>query len=170
MTWSRPLLAGALLISALLLACGDDDSEDNASATPTRSPARSRTATPSMATAPAPSPTDSAEKTPLPEETDQPPIDTGTPPPPAEQGRQAVEPADTAAFLAQFQGRTVVDENCAYNPSTRVTSCGERGLYAVNPPLSGQDITCMIGIVDGNPEYIRCTSAEPVHTKYYDIQ
>ena len=167
MPLSRSLLACVLLFGGLILACGDDDNgDDDGDATPTRSSTASRTVTPS--------PTNPDEKTPGPDETpdggNETPVDAGTPPPPAEEGTPAVEPPDLTAFLSQFLGRAVGDEGCSYNPNTRLTDCGGRGLYAVNPPLVGQDVHCVVGIVDGNPEYIRCTSAEPVESKYYDIQ
>jgi hypothetical protein len=81
-----------------------------------------------------------------------------------------VEPPDLAAYLSQFQGRNPGEVACIYTPATRVTDCGELGRYAVNPPLGGQDIGCFAGIVDGRPEFIRCSSAQPSESKYYDIQ
>lgn len=154
---ARIALLAVFLLASLTLACGGDDDEP----TPTRSAAATRSRTPTPA---------SEEKTPGPPES---PIVTqgATAPPPAGEGIPAVEPADPYAYLAQFQGRNDLgEEGCAYDPSTRLTDCGARGVYSVSPPLGGQDITCSITIVGGVPEFITCTSAEPSETKWYEIQ
>jgi hypothetical protein len=167
------VIVAVVALAGLTLACGggDDDSESTGSPTgdATGTSRATRTGTPSAA-----SPTTGDEK-PTPDGTGgENPVPTqggGTAPPPAAEGTPAVEPPDTAAYLAQFQGRfDLGEEGCQFNPSTRVTDCGARGRYAVNPPLSGQDVFCFIAIVGGNPEYIYCTSAEPSETKFYDIQ
>jgi hypothetical protein len=172
---SRLVLLAVLLLASLVLACGggddDDDGDGGSESTETR------TATPSGATATS-TPTPGAdEKTPGPDETPGPEESSGatpggaTAPPPAAQGTPAVEPADSLAYLAQFQGRSDLgEEGCSYNPSTRVTDCGIRGIYSVRPPLPGQDISCFITIVGGNLEFIRCTSVQPSVTKWYEIQ
>ena len=173
---ARLLLSSVLLVACLSWACGggDDGSgfHDNGGNGPTRTGTPAATATaPGLGGTPTAAGAD--EKTPPPAQS---PISQRTPetqvtsPPAATQGTPAVEPPDTAAFLSQFAERNVGEVACNYNPSTRLTDCGGSGLYAVNPPLGGQDIGCSVGIVDGNPEYIRCTSAQPAESKYYDIQ
>jgi hypothetical protein len=158
------LFAAVLLLGSLVLACGGDDDDDNSE------PTRTRTATASRRSATPTATPGSDEKTPGPEESLA-PTQGATAPPAAGQGTPAAEPPDAATYLAQFQGRSDLgEEGCAYDPSTRLTDCGVRGFYSVSPPLGGQDITCFITIVGGNPEFIRCTSAEPAETKWYDIQ
>jgi len=157
---ARLVLLTALLLSGFILACGGDD-DDDSEPTPTRTATRTRTRTPTPGT---------DEKTPVPEES---PVETqgATAPPPAGQGTPAAEPADTTAYLTQFQGRgDLGNEFCAYDPSTRLTDCGALGIYSVSPPLGGQDISCFVTIVGGAPEFITCTSAEPAETKWYEIQ
>ena len=172
---SRLVLLAVLLLGSLALACGggdDDDDSDGGS-----EPTETRTATPSGAAAThAPTP-GADEKTPGPDETPGPEETAGgtpggpTAPPPAAQGTPAVERTDFIEYLSQFQGRPDVgEEGCSYNPSTRVTDCGVRGLYAVRPPLGGQDIGCSITMVGGNPEFVRCSSVQPSATKWYEIQ
>ena len=154
----------ALLCASSLAACSDDDGNGASTQSPTRTAAATRsparTATPSDQKTPPPSETPFATPGPEP---------TGTPPPTAAEGIPAIAPADQAGFVAQFQGRNVVEELCGYSPVTRLATCGDTR-YAVNPPLSGQDIACFRLIVDGQREAIRCTSQEPLATLYYDIQ
>jgi len=165
----RLVILVALSLVGLTFGCGGDDNGE-----PTETPTRTATSTPGRTNTPGPASPTGDEK-PTPEGTgNESPVQTqpgGTAPPVASEGTPAVEPPDTAAYLAQFQGRgDIGEEGCQYNPSTRITDCGARGRYAVNPPLSGQDIFCSITIVGGNPEYIYCTSAEPSETKFYEIQ
>jgi len=63
-----------------------------------------------------------------------------------------------------------VEEDCRHNPSTRVTDCGSRGLFAVDPPPGGEDVSCTIGILEGNPVYIRCVSQQPLQAIYYEVK
>ncbi len=89
-----------------------------------------------------------ARREPEPEETQV----ERTAPPPAGQGTPAAEPRGYIGYLSQFQGRPDLgEEGCSYNPSTRVTDCGVRGIYSVRPPLGGQDISCFITIVGRQP-------------------
>jgi hypothetical protein len=167
---SRLFLLACVLLAGLVLACGDDD-DDGQESEPTRTRTVRATASPTSAT-PTPTPTPGAEEK-TPGTGEQSPIQTSgaTAPPPAAQGTPAVEPPDTVAYLAQFQGRPDIgEEACIYSPSTRLTDCVGRGLYSVRPPLGGQDVSCFLTIAGGTPEFIRCTSAEPSETKWYDIQ
>jgi hypothetical protein len=163
-----------LALAGLTVGCGGGDDDGDSTETPTGAATRTsrapRTGTPSTAASPTsgdekPTPGGNGGENPVPTQ------GGGAAPPPAAEGTPAAEPPDTGAYLSQFQGRfDLGEEGCQYNPSTRVTDCGARGRYAVNPPLSGQDIFCFIAIVGGNPEYIYCMSAEPSETKFYDIQ
>ena len=144
-------MLAALGFAGLLFACGgDDDSESTA--TPTRGPAASQTSGSA-------SPTDGDLKSPPADETPDGGDSTVTPdagpqPTPAPVGTPAVAPADQTAYLDQFKGKNITQETCAYNPTTFVVDCPDRGKFAIDPTLSGQDISCTIGIVEGNPEYI----------------
>ena len=161
------LIAVLTALALVALACGgDDNGDDEPSVT-----ARTRTATPDDGTR---TPDGDGDKdTPGPNETSD---GTGTPNgtqgptlTPAAEGTPAVAPADSSAFLARFADKTIDYLDCVFNPSNAVTDCGG-DKYAVDPPLSGQDVTCQIGLVDGKAELIRCTSSEPLTTIYYDIQ
>jgi len=154
----------ALAVFALACGGGDDDNQPSVSARTATPDGDGETATPGG---------DGDKDTPEPEETtsgDGSPnttqVRTLTP---AAEGTPAVAPQDQSAFLAQFADQTIDYADCVFNPSTAVTDCsGDK--YAVDPPLSGQDVNCQLGIVDGKAELIRCTSAEPLTTIYYDIQ
>jgi hypothetical protein len=165
---SRLMFLSVILLGGLVLACGGDDGNDS-------EPTRTRTVTattPTTGTPTTATPTPGADQK-TPGTDGESPIQTSgaTAPPPAGQGTPAVEPADTLAYLAQFQGSPDIgEEACTYTPSTRLTDCGVRGLYSVRPPLGGQDVSCFITLVGGTPEFIRCTSAEPSETKWYDVQ
>jgi hypothetical protein len=166
---SRLALVAVILLGSLVLACGGDGDDGGDESEPTSTRTAGATTTTGTPTAATPTP-GADEKTPR---TDgESPVQTSgaTAPPPASQGTPATEPADTIAYLAQFQGRPDIgEEACTYVPNTRLTDCGPRGLYSVRPPLGGQDIGCFITIVGGTPEFIRCTSAEPAETKWYEI-
>jgi hypothetical protein len=170
---SRVVMLAVLALAGLTLACGGGDDDGDSTGTPTDGPSRTARATRTR-TPGAGSPTTGDEK-PTPDgnggENPVPTQGGGTAPPPATEGTPAVEPADTGAYLAQFEGRgDIGHESCLYDPSTRVTDCGVRGRYAVNPPLGGQDIFCFVAVVGGAPEYLYCTSSEPAETKFYEIQ
>ena len=164
---SRLLLVCVLLVAGGILACGDGDGNGDGEGTPTRTPTASRVTNTS-------SPTGGDEKTPEPEGSpndDETPNGTATPVlTPAAEGTPAVAPSNQAEFIQQFAGRGVDEEDCIYNPPTRVTDCAARGRYAVDPPPAGEDVTCTIGILDGKPEYIRCVSQQPLQAIYYDVQ
>jgi hypothetical protein len=171
------LILTAALTFALLAACGDDDDSTDASeATATSPGATSVTKTPASdggdATA---TPAEGDEKTPAPEETDGPTPDPTAPgeiptaPPPATEGIPATAPADETAFL-QSLGADFSIVPCAYNPSTAAADCGEYGIFAPNPPIFGQGPECSALVVASTAEGIQCRTAEPLQTKYYEVQ
>jgi hypothetical protein len=163
-------LAAALLVALTVLAFACNGDDDGAKESPSVSV---RTSTPNGDDGTA-TPDGGNDKTPIDEETpaaSEPPDEkTPAPLPTATEGTPAIAPADQRAYVTQFAGRDVQEEPCTYNPSTRVTDCPQRDRYAVDPPLAGQDISCSLGVVDGQPEYVRCSSAEPQQNKYYEIQ
>ena len=166
LTAPRVLLLTVLLLAGLLAGCGGDEDDDGGEATPTRTPAASRLTN-------TPEPTGVDQKTPGPEERPdgETPNETDAPVlTPAAEGTPAVAPSNQTEFVQQFSGRGVVEEDCRHNPSTRVTDCGSRGLFAVDPPPGGEDVSCTIGILEGNPVYIRCVSQQPLQAIYYDVQ
>jgi len=163
------LLALALL-PLLALACGGGDDSSGVSVS-TISPTKRPAATPisgtpivSEKTPEKPAPT--AEPSEAPTPTPGPPTERPTP---AAVGIPAVAPADAAAFLAQFDGKPVVQEQCIYNPASVTTNCA-RGLFAIDPPITGQDITCWLLIIEGTPRAIQCLSQEPLQTSVYEIK
>jgi hypothetical protein len=156
-----------ILLSGLALACGDDDDDDDSDGTTTPTPAASRLTS-------TPRPTDGDEKTPGPSEDpdggEETPRDTSTPPPTATTGTPAPRIEDVSTFFAQFPTPPQDERQCAYNPSTRVIDCSDRGLYAPDPPPVGQDIQCFFMASGGNPAVVRCEIAEPQGAAYYDVR
>jgi hypothetical protein len=165
-------------MSVAVVACGDDD--DGSSATPSGSAAASEdesgTARPTTTDSEAGDDDDDGDlKTPGPSETEggQTPVATApgevpTVPPPAAEGTPA--PEVPPSVLADFQGKPITYSDCIYSLSTRLVDCGDQGLYAIDPPIVGQDITCQVWFVENVREIIGCTSVEPYDTKFYDIQ
>lgn len=96
------------------------------------------------------------------------PGETASPPPVASVGTPAVAPAQQAAFIASFRDKQTEPSDCSYNPGTAIATCGTT-LYALNPPVTGQDAQCTLYKADGEPFAIACTTAEPVATTYYQI-
>jgi hypothetical protein len=156
----------AALFSLALIACGDDDGGSTTSTiTPDPStPAASASATPDDHKTEGPTETP-GDATPLPTA----PGDVPTAPPTAAEGTPAVAPDDQGAFAGQFLGQPIVPESCTYDPTTALVTCAERGLFAIDPPIVGQDISCTIWIVSGAAELIQCTSVQPEKTTYYEI-
>lgn len=165
-----PLIAVAMFAS-LLVACGDDDAGGSPTATATRidTGGATSTATPaSTEDGKTPPPSGESEEPTTPGETA--PGEVPTPPPTAAVGTPAVEPADLEAFLAEFEGQPDLDmRGCQYSQTTAVTDCGDWGLYAIDPPIVGQDINCTLWVLAGTPRAISCSSADPPETKYYEI-
>jgi hypothetical protein len=160
------LLACSALLLGLVTACGDDDDDDgeettSASATATKDASPSATTSDDKET-----PTDEPSVTPAPQGGDI----TPTAPPVNPNGTRAVEPPDANAFIAQFQGQQIDYRSCAYNPMTALVNCPGSGVFAIDPPITGQDISCELWVVVGGAVAISCQSAEPLQTRYYDIQ
>ncbi|MCH7484438.1 MAG: hypothetical protein IIA90_04740 [Chloroflexi bacterium] len=156
----------AIAFSLAVIACGDDD---DATPTPTITPSPSSSA--ASTTAPA-----ADQKTEGPSEspgdvTAAPtaPGDVPTAPPTASEGTPAVAPDDEGAFVGQFLGQPIDQEGCTYDPTAALVTCAERGLFAIDPPIVGQDISCNIWIVSGAAEVVQCTSQQPLDTTYYEI-
>ncbi len=153
----------ATVLSLVVISCGDDD---DASPTPTISPA----ATTPAATAPDDSKTEGPSESPGdPTVAPTAPGDVPTAPPTASEGTPAVAPDDQGAFVGQFQGQPIDQESCSYDPTAALVSCPGHGLFAIDPPIVGQDISCSIWIVSGAAELIQCTSQQPLETTYYEI-
>jgi hypothetical protein len=166
------LLLLCLFALAAVAACGGDDEENGEAGTPT----------PAVSPAPGPpSPEPTPEPTLPPDDDDKPtPVngENGEPPPtqpapspqdPAGEGIPVTAPAEQAAFLERFEGQEVAQQACPYNPATRLADCAGYAVYAPDPPLAGQDISCFVLIVNGEPAALRCTSQEPLETLYYEI-
>ena len=80
------------------------------------------------------------------------------------------DPAGGPFFLKPLEyGQQIVPEACTYNPATALVTCPERGLFAIDPPIVGQDISCSIWIVSGVSELIQCTTVQPEETTYFEI-
>ncbi len=168
-----PLLALVLLT----LACnGDGDS--GTPSTPGATPAGTPTSEPTEVPTQQPSPTDIEEtaatgETPTTEPTaaigETPIIEPNSVTPaasPIPMGTPAVAPAD----LSLFEGMAIDQEECFFDPRTALANCLARGLYSVDPPLTGEDISCSILIVGDDPVVIFCRSQEPQNAVYYAIQ
>jgi hypothetical protein len=166
------LLAALLAIAA---ACGDDD-DGNGTATPSAGAATETETAPATENGNGEAPTADDDKTPDPDDTPETtspaatgPGDPPTAPPPAPGGTPAVRPEDQSAFLAQFDGLPIDQSDCAYNPATALTNCGQFGLYSIDPPIAGQDAQCSILIVSEVPRIVQCRTAEPSQTINYEI-
>ncbi len=157
-------LASVSLLALLMLACnGSDNPSATASPTVEITPTRGSTASPAITNGtatPSPSPQDT---TPTATPTAAPPSPTSTPIP-------AVAPSDLVVFLAQYQGQTIDEATCQFDPRSGLSTCPNQNTYAIDPSLTGQDIECSVLIVQGEPIAIRCSSQEPLQTVYYDIQ
>ena len=156
----------AISFSLAAIACGDDD---GSAPTATISSGQSTPAA-STTTPPGDNKTEGPSESPG-DATTAPtaPGDVPTAPPTASEGTPAVAPADEGAFVGQFFGLPIDQEGCTYDPATALVTCAERGLYAIDPTIVGQDISCSIWIVSGEPELIQCTTIQPGHTTYYEI-
>ncbi len=158
-----PIVVPLLTLVLLTLACNGDGGTP---ATPGATPAETPTSEPTEVPTQQPSPTDIEEtptvgQTPTIEPTAvtpaASPVLTGTP---------AVAPAD----LSLYEGMAIDQEECSFDPRTALANCLGRGLYSVDPPLTGQDISCSILIVEEEPVVLFCRSQEPLKAVYYAIQ
>ena len=162
-------LLAALAIVLLGVACGDDD-DGGTSPTETDSTA---TDSPTQTEPAETTPANGDEKTPVnetPDESTPKPTEPGAQPTPASVGTPATFIEDpTAFFSTNYPGKQISESECGFSPVTYVVTCGS-DKYAPNPPLTGQDVACVLLSVDGAPVAIRCTSQEPLLSIYYDIQ
>ena len=156
------LALAIVLFAAAFVACGDDDSSTPTPTTSGSGTARTITATPQGQKTGTPN-----QQTPSVAATA--PGDTPTAPPVAAVGTPAAAPADQAAFSTSFTGQQVDLRECVYNPTTAVVNCNTV-LYAIDPPMIGQDITCTLWLVSATPRAIACQAAEPPGTTYYEIE
>ena len=149
------IFLAAIVFSLAVIACGgDDDDAPTPTAAPTiTSPSPASTTTPADDRKTAPPPESFAPVTFAPTA----PGEVPTAPPTASDGIRAVAPDDEGLFIGQFFGQPLDTEDCTYNPTTALVTCPGRGLYAIDPPLVGQDISCNIWIVDGATRVIQCT-------------
>ena len=96
------------------------------------------------------------------------PGETPSPPPVAPDGTPAVAPQNQEAFIAPFRGVQIDLSTCSYNPGTAIATCGEV-LYALDPPIVGQDVQCTLWTVRDTPRALACTTVEPAATTYFEI-
>jgi hypothetical protein len=154
-------LAAGLLVLAMACGGGGGDSTSTPTGTVTSTP---RTVTPTpqgQKTAPPDQPSPSVAATA--------PGDTPTAPPVASVGTPAAAPDDQDGFSTSFAGQPVELAECIYNPTTAIVNC-QSVLYAINPPMVGQDIACTLWIVSGAPRALACHAVEPPGTTYYEIR
>ena len=158
-----PLVVPLLTLVLLTLACNGDGGTP---VTPGATPAETPTSEPTEVLTQQPSPTD-IEDTPTIDQT--PTIEPTAVTPaasPIPMGTPAVAPAD----LSLFEGMAIDQEQCFFDPRTSLANCLARGLYSVDPPLTGEDISCSILIVGDDPVVLFCRSQEPQNAVYYAIQ
>lgn len=166
----------ALALSAavlLIAACGDDDGPGGS---PTETISGSRSATASATDSPGPTDDGSDNKTPPPSDLTETPTaaatapgEIPTPPPTASQGTPAIRPTNEAEFLAQFAGADITFVQCSYDQSAALANCGDSGLYAPDPPIVGQDVSCDLWVIDSAPRAMQCRSVEPNQTVNYEV-
>jgi hypothetical protein len=156
----------ALLLGLAVAACRDDDDDDSDDVTPSASIGATDE--------PEETPDDGDDKeTPGPDETDdagpeESPNFSATP---ARRGNPATLIEDPAAWFQQnYPGVSPGETDCQYVITEVYVDCGDRGEFAPDPPLVGAGVDCALLIVSNEPIAVRCTSAEPLTTAYYDIQ
>jgi hypothetical protein len=160
-------------LAVLAFACNGDNESGPVTPTSTATQTQGQTATP--VDAGGATPTDGDEK-PTPADNGDSETPGGEPTTateratPAAEGTPAIAPEDQTAYLLQFADKTIENVDCQYNPATFVTTCPRFGTYSVDPPLTGQDITCRLGLIDGVPEYVACTQQQPLTAIFYEIQ
>lgn len=153
-----PFVAVILALALLALAC---DGDDGPATTP--SPAGGLTPTPQPSQTPGqePSPITTLAETPTPRPTT---------PTPTAQPELTIIPAIAPADLTQYQGQTINLEECLFDPRTTLATCPGRGTYAPEPPIIGEDISCVIAIVEDQPVALQCRSEQPQQAVTYAIQ
>lgn len=171
----RTLALFLIALLALFAACGDDDGD-----TPTRTGSSTTDTATEVETSDGgdtATSTESDDKTPGPDGSPgattpaaTAPGEVPTPGPTAPGGTPAVAPADESTFLAQFAGQSFEQVECAYNPSSALTNCGQNGLYSIDPPIVGQDTQCSLLLFNSLPRVIQCRTVDPAVTRNYEIQ
>lgn len=173
------LIAAALVaVLALVAACGDDDGDGDGSPTGSPTGTAAPTATPDGTGAePTNGNGDNGDVTTPPDE--KTPIGNGdgeTPAPtetidatPAPEGIPATHIPEITEWLQEnYPGVSPSETGCTYNPATVIATC-DGVQYAVDPPLTGQDVNCFALRVNDEPVAIRCTSQQPLTTIFYEI-
>ncbi|HUF53361.1 MAG TPA: hypothetical protein VMR52_06280 [Dehalococcoidia bacterium] len=180
----RPIalvLVSAALATAVI-ACGDDDDDTVGSPSPS-TPTPTATFGDGRTSPPTASVTDAAgddgdDKTPPPgngdgdDDDDDGPAPTApgavpTAPPPATEGTPA--PEALSSIVAEYEGQNILNHDCQYSPNTAQIDCGDRGIYAPDPPPVGQDITCTLWLLADEPVLINCFGIGPPNSFWYDI-
>jgi len=168
----RKLFFALLAAAAVALVGGACSGGDDGGASPAGAGSPTR-ASPTQSRAAQATPGNGDLKTPgseTPEEGTPAPVGAGVRPTPAAEGTPATLIEDPSAFFASnYPGKSPTESDCGFNPVIVLVTCGG-SKYAVDPPLTGQDITCALLSVDSGPVAIRCTSQEPLQSIYYDIQ
>ncbi len=153
----RFLVVPLLLLALALLACNDNGGHDVT--------ARPNTPETSETPADGASPTGGFDDTPTqPPASAEPSVTPGESP--AAQGTPAVGPVDPSQYISQ----DFTQEDCQYNPGADIADCSGRGAFILNPPFLGEDISCSVFIVQGNPVLLLCRSQQPQQATYYAIQ
>jgi hypothetical protein len=166
------LLAAALLVFVLAsaIACnGDEDVDD------TPSDSATATAEPTNGDAPNGTVTPAPDKSPIDGNGDVPTGDgqpsTNGDATPAPGGTPATFVEDISDWLAtNYPGVSPQNEDCIFNPGTFITTCPPHGDYSVDPPLTGEDVTCQSLLVNDEPVAINCRSQDPLQSIYYEVQ
>jgi len=80
---------------------------------------------------------------------------------------KAVAPADQETYRKSVTGRGIVQETCAYESDAAIADCGERGRFALEPPPTGVDASCVVGLSASSPVYVICTVGS--ESKFYQV-
>ena len=163
-----PVVVFLLALALVTLACdgdGNGNGDGVTATTPGATPDGTATAGPTEAPTEQPSPTGEETTAAVETPTIEPTVATPAASPIAV-GTPAVAPAD----LSPYEGMAIDQEECLFDPLTALANCLERGLYTVDPPLIGEDISCSILIVQDEAVALLCRSQEPQEAVYYAIQ
>jgi hypothetical protein len=78
-----------------------------------------------------------------------------------------VTPADTVAFLAQFQGGLQSGAPCQYVSGT-VVECGALA-FALDEPITGQGATCEPLAYQGKVVALECRTGQPPQRLFFAV-
>lgn len=149
----------ALILAALLGACGDDADESPGATTP---------AAPS-------SPGTILEATGTPEATHSPGAGddaTASPVRTAPSGVRLLEiPEDILAFISQFTETIPTISSCEYKDGSTTVDCSDAGFgsFEMEEPVPGEGVTCGARVLDNEPVYISCQGQNPPFAIIYRI-